>query len=104
MMGESSPISSKASLCPCGTNSRRTRPAVNSVPAGRPPSLATIATLSLSCMRTIRGETGCEADGTAHAPSVVQVLFLLTSYACAAPGSDCPGGARGGLRGTGGDG
>ncbi len=43
---------------PCGPAGRAraaSEPEGNSVPAGRPPSLATIATLSRSCMRIVRG-------------------------------------------------
>jgi len=42
-------------LCACGTWSFSTRPLASTVPAGRPPSFATIATLSASCMLMISG-------------------------------------------------
>ena len=43
-----------ATLCPCGTCSRSVSPDGSTVPAGSPPSFATIATLSRSCMRMVR--------------------------------------------------
>src|SRR5690606_15766337 len=49
--------SASATLWPCGTLSASTRPEGSTVPAGRPPSLATMATLSASCMEISTGVT-----------------------------------------------
>src|SRR5262245_60374372 len=49
-------MSTSATLWPWGTLSTSVRPQGNWVPAGRPPSLATIATLSRSCIVMYSGE------------------------------------------------
>jgi hypothetical protein len=48
-------IGASATLCPCGTRSTRRTPEARTVPAARPPSLATMATLSASAMRMTCG-------------------------------------------------
>src|SRR6185369_14608137 len=48
-------MSASATLCACGTWSRSTSPPGSSVPAARPPSFATMATLSAACMPIRRG-------------------------------------------------
>src|ERR1700730_4964018 len=47
--------SSSATLCPCGMCSRSVNPLGSPVPAASPPSFATTATLSASCMRITIG-------------------------------------------------
>ena len=73
--------STSATLWPCGTLSRSVRPSGNTVPAGRPPSLATIATLSRSCMRMTSGAEARTAD-IASPPglSVNQTAPLVLTY------------------------
>src|SRR6478735_1532300 len=51
-------MSTSATLCACGTLSTSVRPQGKTVPAGRPPSLATMATLSRACMVMYRGARG----------------------------------------------
>src|SRR6218665_1897845 len=56
-------MSCSASLCPWGNGWRKVMrapapPWGSTVPAGRPPSLATMATLSLACMRMVRAGIG----------------------------------------------
>src|SRR6478609_6700646 len=48
-------MSTSATLWPCGTNSTSSRPSGNTVPAGSPKALTTIATLSCSLRRIVRG-------------------------------------------------
>src|SRR4051812_17260956 len=43
-------MSTSASLCPCGTRSRTTRPSSKRAPGPNPPSFATMATLSAGCI------------------------------------------------------
>src|SRR4051812_6818782 len=43
-------MSTRATLWPCGTRSRTTRPSSKRAPGPRPPSLATMATLSAGCI------------------------------------------------------
>src|SRR5690606_11314295 len=51
-----------ATLWPCGTCSRSTRPSGSTVPVGKPPSLATMATLSAGCMRIVIGRAAAVPD------------------------------------------
>src|ERR1700712_5541491 len=55
-------MSTSETLWACGTLSTSVRPDGNTVPAGRPPSLATMATLSRSCMVMYRGADVVVAD------------------------------------------
>src|SRR5262245_15438474 len=48
-------MSASATLWPCGTRSTSTSPEASVVPAGNPPSLATMATLSRSFIRMVSG-------------------------------------------------
>src|SRR5229473_3248705 len=55
MVGAPSGIVVSATLCASGIASRRTRPDSKRIPAGKPPSFTTIATLSAGCTWIERG-------------------------------------------------
>src|SRR3954447_25114225 len=55
MMGAPAAMSTSAVLWPCGTKLFSVRPSGNLVPAGRPKSLTTIATLSRALSLMVRG-------------------------------------------------
>src|SRR4051812_6652982 len=61
-------MSASATLWPCGTWSTSTRPDGSTVPAGRPPALATMATLSFAC---IAMSSGADAGAVIAAPAAV---------------------------------
>ena len=60
MTGAPASISTRATLCPSGMSSRRGHSEPSEVPALRPPSVATMATLSRAFTWMNRGQDVCE--------------------------------------------
>ncbi|MNR40307.1 hypothetical protein D3C85_1585830 [compost metagenome] len=69
--------STSATLWPCGTRSTSVRPHGNTVPAGRPPSLAMMATLSSAWMRMYSGLGSAATAWAATGESCSDMLGVL---------------------------